>query len=142
MPTALTSRRLLADVLCRLVDQYGRRSWESHGPPVDVLIGTILSQSTSRANSRAGYRRLVESFSGAESTWDAAADVPVGRIERCIRVSGLSRQKAPRIRKILRDIRAERGAIDLAFLGDATPAAAFEYLCRFKGVGPSTLSQG
>ena len=84
---------------------YGRRGRASRGRGVDVLVGTILSQNTSAANSTAGYRRLRERF----ASWDAVADAPVRRIERCIRPAGLGRTKAPRIRGILRRIRAARG---------------------------------
>ena len=134
MTTAASSRRLLQRVHCRLLDQYGPRPWQSHGPALDVLIGTILSQSTSRANNRTAYRRLRERF----ATWDDVADAPVGRIEACIRPGGLSRQKAPRLRAVLRRLRAERGEIDLQFLGGLTPAAAMDYLLSFDGVGVKT----
>ena len=99
-----------------------------------MLVGTILSQNTTDVNSAAGYRRLCERF----ADWDAVADAPVSAIERCIRVSGLSRTKAPRIRRILRAIRADRGRLDLAFLRRLEPAAARRYLLAFDGVGPKT----
>ncbi|MFW6155234.1 MAG: endonuclease III, partial [Planctomycetota bacterium] len=86
MPTAASSRRLLRRARRRLVDQYGPRPWQSHGPAVDVLIGTILSQSTRRANSRTAYRRLRERL----GTWGEVADAPLRRIEACIRPAGLS----------------------------------------------------
>ncbi len=101
---------------------------------MDTLIGTILSQNTSDANSSAGFRRLKGRF----GTWDAVADAPAAAIERAIRVSGLSRRKAPRIRRILRDIRAERGRISLAFLSRRPSEEAYAYLVRFAGVGPKT----
>jgi len=101
---------------------------------VDVLVGTILSQNTSRANSSAGYRALRERF----ATWEQVADARSRDIERCIRVSGLSRIKAPRIRAILRAIRADRGRIDLAFLADGSPRAGRDYLMQFTGIGPKT----
>ena len=101
---------------------------------MDVLIGTILSQNTSGANSSAGFQKLKDRF----GTWEAAADARAGAIERCIRVSGLSRIKAPRIRKILRQIRSDRGRIDLDFLARTDAREAYEYLIGFDGVGPKT----
>ncbi len=118
----------------RLLDQYGPRPWRSGGPAVDVLVGTILSQSTSGTNTRTAYRRLRERF----PTWDDVADAPVGPIEACIRPAGLSRRKAPRIRAILRRLRAERGRIDLQFLRRRTPDEATAYLLDFDGVGVKT----
>ena len=131
---AESSRCLLRRVRRRLVTQYGPRPWQSSGPAVDMLVGTILSQSTNGANSTLGYRRLREAL----PTWDQVADAPVRRIERCIRPAGLFRQKAPRIRAILRGIRADRGRIDLQFLAEHKPDAACAYLLAFDGVGPKT----
>jgi endonuclease-3 len=75
---------------------------------------------------------------GRFRSWNRVADAPVGQIERCIRVSGLSRIKAPRIRRILREIRRRHGRIDLEFLGGLEPQRAIEYLLGFDGVGPKT----
>ncbi|NLF32222.1 MAG: endonuclease III [Planctomycetes bacterium] len=130
----MTPDVLLRRVRGLLVEQYGPRPWQSHGPAVDVLIATILSQSTSRANSRTACRRLRERF----GTWDDVADAPVGRIEACIRPAGLSRRKAPRIRAILRRLRADRGRIDLQFLRRRPQAEAMAYLLDLDGVGVKT----
>ncbi len=89
-------------VLALLSEAYGRPKWRRWGKALDVLVGTILSQNTSDANSSAGYRQLRRRF----RSWSALADAPVGEVEECIRVSGLSRIKAPRIQKILRQIAA------------------------------------
>jgi len=132
-PDRRRSTSRTAQILRRLVGAYGRPK-RRRGDGVDCLVGTILSQNTSGANSSAGFRRLKERF----RTWDAAADARVSLIERCIRVSGLGRVKAPRIRRILREIRADRGGIDLQFLGKLNADDAFRYLLRFDGVGPKT----
>ncbi|HOD84757.1 MAG: Ultraviolet N-glycosylase/AP lyase [Planctomycetes bacterium ADurb.Bin126] len=127
-------REKLKRILERLERHHGPREWEHWGPGVDVLVGTILSQNTNDANSSAGYQRLVDRF----PAWDQMADAPVREIERCIRVSGLSRVKAPRIRSILRQIRREHGEITLEHLKDWPPPRAMEYLLAFDGVGPKT----
>lgn len=132
-PEAADQRRLRR-VLVRLKRSYGDRPQPPGGKAVDALVGTILSQNTSAANSSAGYRRLRRRF----RSWSAAADAPVAQIEKCIRVSGLSRIKAPRIRAILRKIRADRGEVCLEFLRDIPPQEAHNYLMRFDGVGPKT----
>jgi endonuclease-3 len=128
------ARRYFRRVLRRLRRAHGEAVPPRRRRAVDTLVGTILSQNTSGANSSAGFRRLKNRF----ESWDAAAAAPVRAIERCIRVSGLSRIKAPRIRNILRQIRSDRGRIDLEFLAEADPAEAFKYLTRFEGVGPKT----
>jgi len=126
----------MKSVLRRLERAYGRRTWRRWGRGADILVETILSQNTSDANSSAGYRRLRRRF----RSWDRVADAPVAAIEECIRVSGLSRVKAPRIKRILRDIRRGHGAVSLEFLGGLAPAKAREYLLGFKGVGPKTAN--
>jgi endonuclease-3 len=127
----------MSSVLRRLRRAYGRRPWKCWGKGVDVLVETILSQNTSNANSEAGYRQLRRRF----RSWKQVADAEVSEIERHIRVSGLSRIKAPRIRQILREIRDQRdGKIDLQFLADLDESAAYDYLRRFAGVGPKTAN--
>jgi endonuclease-3 len=101
---------------------------------VGVLVDTILSQNTSAANSDAGYRQLRRRF----RSWNQVAQAPVDEVERCIRVSGLSNLKAPRIQSILRRIRSERGRIDLQFLQQLDDESAYNYLRAFPGVGPKT----
>lgn len=123
-------------VLRRLQKAYGRRPWKCCGKGVDVLVDTILSQNTSNKNSDAGYRQLRRRF----RSWNQVADAPVDEIERHIRVSGLSNQKAPRIQNILREIRTDRGKIDLQFLAAMDEQQAYDYLRNFKGVGPKTAN--
>ena len=57
-----------------------------------------------------------------------------------IRSAGLANQKGPRIQKILRQITAERGSLDLSFLKDLPDEEAWEWLIKFDGVGPKTAS--
>ena len=113
---------------------YGARPAKCWGDGVSVLVDTVLSQNTSAANSDAGYRQLRRRF----RTWKQVADAPVEEVERCIRVSGLSNLKAPRIQSILRRIKADRGKIDLQFLDELPDDAAYAYLRAFPGVGPKT----
>ena len=133
---ATPDRGRVLHLLRRLERAYGPRTWTPGGSPVDALVGTILSQNTSAANSSAGYRQLRRRF----RSWSAAADAPVSEIEKCIRVCGLGRIKAPRIRAILRCIRRDRGRISLEFLRRLGPQDACEYLMRFDGVGAKTAS--
>ena len=129
-------QRKLKTVLARLEKAYKRPVWKRWGSAVNVLVETILSQNTNNANSQAGYRHLRRRF----RTWNAVALAPTGEIEKCIRVSGLSRIKAPRIKRILGQIKADRGRIDLEFLRDLPPERAYKYLLSFDGVGPKTAN--
>ena len=131
-----TDRRSIKRALKRLEHAYGRREWVCWGKGVDVLVGTILSQNTSRANSQAGYKQLRREF----RSWNQAADAPVEQVERCIRISGLSKIKAPRIQKILRELRDRHGRISLEYLRHMNPEDAYAELTRFHGVGAKTAS--
>jgi endonuclease-3 len=136
MPQAASDRRRTKAILRRLHRAHGPARPRRHGSGVSVLVGTILSQNSSGANSSAGYKQLWRRF----RSWRRVADAPVGEIERCVRISGLSRIKAPRIRSILRQIRDDRGRVSLEFLADRQPQAAYDYLVRFDGVGPKTAN--
>jgi endonuclease-3 len=123
--------------ILRLLERaYGPRAWKCWGKGIDVLVETILSQSTSNANSKAGYKRLRRRF----KSWKAVADAPVQDVARAIAVSGLSQQKAPRIQTILRAIKESHRKMDLQFLAELDEQMAYEYLTKFKGVGPKTAN--
>lgn len=124
----------MAKILRRLTRMYGARPWQCWGRGIDVLVETILSQNTSNANSEAGYRQLRRRF----RSWKQVAEAPVAEVERHIRVSGLSRQKAPRIQAILRRIKSDSGRYDLQFLEQWDPQRAYDYLLSFEGIGPKT----
>ena len=126
----------ISRILPLLRSAYGPRPVQCWGDGVSVLVETILSQNTNAANSDAGYRQLRRRF----RSWNQIADAPVGEVERHIRVSGLSNQKAPRIQSILRTIRQQRGKINLQFLKEMPDEEAYAYLRSFPGVGPKTAA--
>jgi len=136
----LELRAKIADIMQKLIDAYHAQGPErGHAaalPPVDELVLTMLSQSTTDVNSWRGYRALRERF----PSWDAVADAPEEEIELVIRACGLSRQKAPRIKAILRSLRDEHGAVTLDFLADLPPDEALACLMSFHGVGRKTAS--
>ncbi len=168
-PDLAAARRRVRRVIDRLQAVFGRQVWKRWGDGLEELVGTILSQNTSNANSGPAYQKLAAAFAVRsradsqagrtgragprrqpahgrpdESTgrvdWDAMADAPVGAIERAIRSAGLSRQKSVRIWQILRRIRRERGELSLEFLADLSPQQARAYLTAFPGVGPKTAA--
>jgi len=104
--------------------------------PVDELVLTVLSQSTTDVNCHRGYRALRERF----ADWDAVAEAPETEVEAAIRSCGLSRRKAPRIQALLRRIRAEHGQMTLDHLAEMPVDAALAYLQSFDGVGRKTAS--
>lgn len=134
MRTTLTPEKILAKADALLVEQHGQRKWRRSGDGVEVLVRTILSQSTNHANSSAAYENLRKRY----PTWEEVAEQPLLHIMRVIHVGGLAEQKANYIGKALRAIRADRKRIDLEFLGEMPFEAARQYLLCLEGVGPKT----
>lgn len=119
-----------------LLDHFGPVDWRPSLAPVDELVSTILSQSTTDLNRDRGYNRLKERF----GTWEAVRDGEVSDIEAAIRVAGLSRQKAPRIKAALETITEARGELTLDFLTEMPVEEARAWLTQMHGVGVKTAS--
>jgi endonuclease-3 len=115
---------------------YGMPQAEQGLDPLDVLIETILSQSTTNANSSRAFESLKRRF----PDWDQARRARASSIEAAIRSGGLARQKSVRIKNLLNEIYERRGALDLSFLCRAPLEEAREFLASFKGVGPKTVA--
>jgi len=133
-------RARIADITQKLIDAYHAQGPErGHAvalPPVDELVLTMLSQSTTDVNSWRGYQALRARF----SSWEAVADAPEEEIEAAIRACGLSNRKAPRIKALLQRLRGEHGAVTLDFLRVMPPDEALACLMSFHGVGRKTAS--
>ena len=104
--------------------------------PVSQLIGTMLSQATTDTQTARSFAELRRRY----PTWEQVREAPVSEIARAIRSSGLSGQKAPRIKKALQQITKERGRIELNFLDKMPPEEAKRWLMNMAGVGPKTAS--
>ena len=115
---------------------YGDPKPERGLDPLDVLIETILSQSTSNANSRRAFETLKQRF----PTWEQARCARATSIEAAIRSGGLARQKSMRIKNLLTEIYRQRGSLDLSFLKSAPLQEAKRFLASFKGIGPKTVA--
>jgi len=126
----------IKEVIKLLEQEYGHLEWKSGREPVDVLIGTILSQNTSDANSGRAFGSLKDAF----YSWETVASAPVEHIAEAIKSGGLSRIKAVRIKQILNKIEQERGSISLDFLNSMNMSEAKDYLLNLPGVGQKTAS--
>ena len=122
------------------VDRRLRRIFgEPHRPrrdPVSQLVATMLSQATTDIQTARSFKELRRRF----PTWERVSDAPVNQIAQAIRSSGLSRQKAPRIKKALLHITRERGRIELRFLKRMSAEQGMQWLMQIAGVGPKTAS--
>ncbi len=81
-------RRRVYSIRDRLREYYGRPVAEPHHAPVDELILTVLSQSTSDRNRDVAFLRLKERF----PDWAAVRDAPLAEVEEAIQPGGLHRQ--------------------------------------------------
>jgi len=117
----------------RLQDRYGEIAL-SRSDPLTTLIGTILSQNTNDTNQGRAYASLVARF----GSLDKVKEAPVEEIAEAIRVGGLHKQKAVRIKQILERIEQERGSLDLSFLAECSLDEAMRWLLAFPGVGKKT----
>ncbi len=125
-----------AEIARRLMALYGRPEWRQFLPPVDELVSTILSQSTSDRNRDRGFELLKARF----TSWEAVRDAPTDLVIDTIRPAGLANQKGPRIQEALRLISERQGAITLDFLSQMPVDEAKAWLVSINGVGPKTAA--
>lgn len=117
----------------RLREMYGRPMNVPHRRPIDELVRTVLSQATSDLNRDRAFERLTAAF----GSWEAVRDAPVELVEEAIRPGGLSRQKAPRIQAVLREL---GDPMDLGWLETADRDRAMGFLTSLPGVGRKTAA--
>lgn len=130
--TALTPR----EVMDALRSLYGPKPWRLRNEPLTELVETILSQNTSDVNSHRAFAQLWTRF----GSWEAIAAAPEEAIEEAIRIGGLSRIKAARIKAVLAEIERRRGSWDLSFLREWPLEEAKAWLRSLPGVGPKTAA--
>lgn len=102
--------------------------------PLDILIATILSQNTNDLNSHRAFENLKKKFPDYESMINA----DLGEIEEAIKIGGLARQKAKRIKALLVELKEKNGNFDLSFLKNFSIEDGLKFLTSFKGVGLKT----
>jgi len=124
------------DILELLEPEYGPIQWSPRYDPASELVYTILSQHTSDINSTRAFTNLIKTFGDL----DNISQAPVHEIEDAIRMGGLARTKAPRIKAILNQIKDELGSYDLSFLAEIPLPEAKAWLKRIQGIGPKTAA--
>jgi endonuclease III len=121
-------------IIQNLERTYGVPENRRASDPLDMLIKIILSQATSDTNSYRTFAALKKRF----PTWDTALRARTATIAETIRSGGLANQKAAVIKDVLRQIKEDRGTLDLSFLHDLSSEEADNYLSQFRGIGPKT----
>lgn len=127
----------------RRVRALNRRLKRSYGPakkqkldPLDELMLTILSQSTSDTNRDRAYETLRARF----PDWEDVRIAPRSEIEDAIRSAGLWKQKAQVLQETLDALYEENGELDLAYLEGLSDDEVIEHLTAFRGVGIKTAA--
>lgn len=132
----MNSGECAVEVHRRLLALYGEPTWRNPLPILDELVSTILSQNTNDTNRDRAFKQLKERF----KTWEEVRDADAAEVIAVIRSAGLANQKGSRIQHILRAITDEGGSLDVDFLRDLPDAEAWDWLKKYKGVGPKTAS--
>ena len=133
-PTQTETR---AEQIGRLLGElYGIRPWAPRRAPLHELISTMLSHRTTEANESKAFNQLWEHY----GSWQAIADASVEAIAELIAPANFAEAKAPRIKAVLQQIIAERGAPQIDFLAELPPAEGLAWLQALPGVGPKTAS--
>ena len=104
------------------------------GTPLEVLIKTVLSQNTNDRNRDRAYEALRNRF----PHWELVLEAPEEEIAHCLRPGGLNRQKARRIKEILRTVKRRWGLGEMEEICRLGKRKALSFLLGLPGVGPKT----
>jgi len=128
--------KVVREVHDRLAEEYGHPVFDppllgNRADPLDELMFIILTLKTNDAN----YSRVFHALKNAYPTWQDVLDAPMARLRRVIKPAGLSNQKTPRIKSILRTIKRRTGALSLEFLQNRPSDEIEEFLDQLPGIG-------
>jgi endonuclease-3 len=114
----------------------------AHEDTVESLVLTILSQSTTDANSERAFESLKRDFSGRNGgvDWQKVAAAPVEKLAGSIRSGGLANQKSERIQRILAWIKEEFGGYDIDSICETDPLETIRMFTKQKGIGVKTIA--
>jgi|WetSurMetagenome_2_1015567.scaffolds.fasta_scaffold28532_3 endonuclease III len=103
---------------------------------LDTLIATKLSQNTTDKTSSIAFNNLKREF----KSWDKLIEAPVSKIKNLIKICGLADTKCKDIKSLLKQIKDERGEINLDHLKKLPEEEIYLELMKFKGIGVKTAS--
>jgi endonuclease III len=101
---------------------------------LDELVFIILSQMTTQKS----FNRVFDRVKEAVGRWEAIFQMPLRKVKALIKDAGLSNQKAPRLKAILRKIKSDFGRVDLGALHGMADDEVEDYLTSLPGVGRKT----
>ena len=129
------SRSRAREILNRLKSEFNIPDRSSmYRDPFELLVVTVLSQSTTSINTRRAFKRLKDRFNISP---ECLVQAEVRDIEEAIRVGGLYRNKARVLKALSKEV-LERFGGSLAFIYRVSVDEARERLMSLPGVGPKT----
>jgi endonuclease-3 len=136
-PTELAEKKSRVKYITQNLEAtYGVPINERPYDPLDELILTILSQSTTDINSRRAFENLKRRF----PDWESVRRARLSSIATAIKSGGLANAKSLVIKNALNEIKTQRGALDLSFLQTAPIEEARNFLTSLPGIGPKTAA--
>ncbi|MEJ5263387.1 MAG: endonuclease III [Ignavibacterium sp.] len=120
-----------------LIEHYGIPERPKRLPdPLDIIIGTILSQNTNDKNSYKAFLNLKKSI----KRWDELLQMKPSQVEKLIKVAGLGKQKSRAIINLLKNLKENNGKISLSHIKKLNDDEIIDELTSHKGIGVKTAS--
>jgi endonuclease-3 len=120
-----------------LIEHYGIPERSKKLPdPLDIIIGTILSQNTNDKNSYKAFLNLKNSV----KVWDDVLKMKPSQLEKLIKVAGLGKQKSQAIINLLKNLKKDNGRISLNHIKKKNDEEIINELTLHKGIGVKTVS--
>lgn len=129
-------RKLATQANDKLEKHFGEPEKKTHSDSLNVLILTVLSQSTSDHNRDLAFSELKRLY----PTWEAVASASWQDLAKAIKSGGLANQKAKRILDILAWLKDHKGGYNLDWIRDISTEEAVDELTSLKGVGIKTAA--
>lgn len=104
--------------------------------PLDIIIGTILSQNTNDKNSYKAFLNLKKNI----KRWDELLQMKPSQVEKLIKVAGLGKQKSKAIINLLKNLKENNGKISLSHIKKLNDDEIINELTSHKGIGVKTAS--
>jgi endonuclease-3 len=133
--SAMNDKQRAQEILRVLSDEFGFPEWAgSARKPFQTLIRTVLSQATNDRNRDRAYANLAKKYKIAPQE---LANANVEEIEEAIRIGGLYRNKAWKIKELSKAVLKQfQGSLD--FIYSEPLEKSRELLMGIPGVGPKT----
>lgn len=130
-------RSLLNKINLLLISYFGVPPRAKRKPnPLNILIGTILSQNTNDNNSFRAYKNLKDKF----QTWEEVLILSHRNLGKEINVAGLASQKAKTILDLLKYLHRTSGKLSLDYLKNKKDEDILRELTSIRGIGIKTAS--